>query len=243
MQRATFLSLLLTAPWAFSQAPPTPVPKKKVLLMTGGHGFERLPLLALFLANPAIELTEAAHEKDSATAWEREDLLSYDVIVLYDMMKEITPAQQARFAAVRARGIGLVVLHHALCAYQHWAEYEEIIGGRYPISDAQGSAPTEAVGYLHDVDFPVQILAPEHPTTAGLKEFPMHDEIYWGFRVSPAATPLLGTTHAKSGHVLAWTKQADQSKLVYLQLGHGPSAWADANYRQFLAQSIAWVAQ
>ena len=42
-------------------------------------------------------------------------------------------------------GIGLVVLHHALVSYQHWPEYERIIGGRYPESDGKSGVVTPAV--------------------------------------------------------------------------------------------------
>jgi type 1 glutamine amidotransferase len=116
------------------------------------------------------------------------------------------------------------------------------IGGRYAEADGKAGQVTEAVGYQHDVEIPVTLLTPHHPITAGLENFTLHDEIYWGFRMSPDVTPLLGTTQAKSGKVLAWAKQAGHSKLVYLQLGHGPSAWGNENYRKFLAQTIQWVA-
>lgn len=239
MNRSTFISLLALAPWLAAQSPDK---KLRVLLMTGGHAFERLPFLALFLANPAIELTEAAHEGKSATAWEREDLLTYDVIVLYDMMQSISEAGQKQFAAARAKGIGMVVLHHALVAYQKWPEYESIIGGCYPEADGQAGKVTEAVGYQHNVEIPVTVLNKTHPATAGLDNFTLTDEIYWGFRVGNDVTPLLGTTQEKSGKVLAWAKTAEKSRLVYLQLGHGPSAWSNENYRKFLAQAIHWVA-
>ncbi len=240
MKRPTFLSLLVAATWLPAQTPP---PKLRVLVMTGGHGFDRLPFLALFMGNPAIEFTEAVHEGKTATAWERKDLLTYDVIVLYDMMQTISEAGLKQFAAVRAKGIGLVVWHHALASYQKWAEYETIIGGRYPEADGQAGKVTETKGYQHDVEIPVTILDAKHPVVDGIENFTIKDEIYWGFRVGTEVTPLLGTTQEKSGKVLAWAKTTGKSKLVYLQLGHGPTAWTNENFRKILAQAITWVAQ
>ena len=220
-----------------------PQGKLKVLLITGGHGFEAGPFLKVFQDNPQITFTHAAHSGTNATVYEREDLLSYDVLVLYDMPKEITEAQKARFLSIFDKGIGLVVLHHALVSYQHWPEYERIIGGRYPESDGKSGAVTAQVGYQHDVEVPVHIVAKDHHITAGMKDFTIHDEIYWGFRVQPDVTPFITTTHPKSGKPLAWTRTEGKSRIVYLQLGHDHSAYENPDYRQLLARSITWVAR
>jgi type 1 glutamine amidotransferase len=90
---------------------------------------------------------------------------------------------------------------------------------------------------------PVVIVAKDHPITAGLKDFTIHDEIYWGYRVQPDVTPLITTTHPKSGKPLGWCRTEGKSRVVYLQLGHGPEAFNDANYRKLLAQSIRWTAK
>src|SRR6266446_1987180 len=101
--------------------------KIRTLIITGGQGFEKEAFFDVFKSNPPIAFTNAAQGKASADAYEREDLLSYDVVVLYDMPKNITDAQKAKFVSLFDRGIGLVVLHHALVSYQHWPEYERII--------------------------------------------------------------------------------------------------------------------
>ena len=197
----------------------------------------------MFKDNPAIVFTHAEHAQTNATVYEREDLLSFNVLVLYDMLKEISEAQKAGFLSLFDRGVGLVVLHHALVSYQHWPDYERIIGGRYPEADGKSGAVTDQVGYEHDVEVPVVIVAKEHPVTAGLKDFAIHDEIYWGFRVRPDVTPLISTTHPKSGKPLAWTRAQGKSRVVYIQLGHGPEAFENPNYRRLVSQSITWVAK
>src|SRR6185369_13481815 len=164
----------------------------------------------------------------------REDLLTYDAVVLYDMAKNITEAQKAKFLSLFDQGIGLVVLHHALVSYQHWPKYERIIGGRYPEEDGKSGAVTPDGGYEHDVEVPVVILARDHPITSGLSDFTIHDEIYWGYRIQSDVTPLLTTTHAKSGKPLAWTRTQGKSRVVYLQLGHDHWAYENANYRQLV---------
>ena len=102
---------------------------------------------------------------------------------------------------------------------------------------------TASVGYQHDVEVPVVIVAKNHPITEGVSDFTIKDEIYWGFRVGADVTPLITTTHPKSGKPLGWTRQEEKSRVVYLQLGHGPSAYENANYRRLLAQAIRWAAK
>lgn len=241
------IRLLLT--WAIltmlgaSQIPAADSPKLKVLVVTGGHGFEQEPFFKMFRDNPEIEFTAVVHSPTNSAAYERPDLLSYDAVVLYDMVKEISEAQKARFLSLFEKGVGLVVLHHALVSYQHWPDFERIIGGRYPEGDGKSGAVSEAVGYQHDVDVPVTIAAKDHPITAGLEEFTIHDEIYWGYRVQPDVTPLLTTTHPKSGKPLAWARNEGKSRVVYVQLGHDHLAYGNPHYRQLLARSIRWAAR
>lgn len=218
-------------------------PKTKVLLITGGHGFERDAFLKVFSENPRITVTHAEHGKGTANAFDRPDLYDYDAVVLYDMPKEINDAQKQRFIDLTQKGIGLVVLHHALVSYQHWPDYERIIGGRYPEEDGKSGVVSDQIGYKHDVDHTVKIVAKDHPITAGVSDFPIHDEIYWGFRTGQDITPLITTDNAKSGKPLGWTRTEGKSRVVYLQLGHGPEAYANPNYRKLVAQSIDYVAR
>ncbi len=221
-----------------------PAAKIKVLVVTGGHGFEQEPFFKIFQDNPEITFTHAEHAQANATVYERGDLSSYDVVVLYDMAKNITEEQKAKFLSLFDQGAGLVVLHHALVSYPDWPEYEKIIGGRYPEPDPnKPGTVTEKAGYQHDVEVPVVIVAKDHPITAGLKDFTIHDEIYWGYRVQPDVTPLITTTHAKSGKPLGWCRTQGKSRVVYLQLGHGPEAFNNENYRKLVAQSIHWTAK
>jgi len=217
--------------------------KLNVLVVTGGHGFEKEPFFKIFKDNPEITFTPATHGKTNATAFDRDDLLSYDVVVLYDMVKDISDSQKAKFLSLFNKGIGLVVLHHALVSYQHWPDYELIIGGRYPEEDGKSGVVTPEAGYQHDVEIPVTIVARDHPITEGLKDFTIHDEIYWGFRAQPDITPLLTTSHPKSGKPLAWCRSQGKSRVVYIQLGHDHSAYDDPNYRRLLANSIRWAAR
>ena len=237
---ALFLSTMV----AFTSVGAEEGARIKVLVVTGGHGFDQKPFFQMFADNSDITFTHGEHAKTNATVYERDELLTYNVVVLYDMPRYITGAQQAKFLALLDKGTGLVVLHHALVSYPDWPEFEKIIGGRYSEPDpTKPGTVTEAVGWKHDETVPVVIVAKEHPITANLKDFTIHDEIYWGYRVRPEVTPLITTTHPKSGKPLGWAHTYGKSRVVYLQLGHGPEAFNDENYRKLLKQSIRWTAK
>jgi type 1 glutamine amidotransferase len=239
----TIVALLMAMLFADGTAAAEGGAKIKTLVITGGHGFEKEPFLNMFRDNPEITVTHTTHSKTNASAYDRDDLLDYGVVVLYDMPQSITERQKDRLLSLFEKGIGLVVLHHALVSFQHWPDYEKIIGGRYPEADGQSGVVSTKVGYQHDVDIPLLIVATNHPVTAGIEDFVIHDEIYWGFSVQPDVTPLITTTQPKSGKPLGWARTEGKSRVVYLQPGHGPSAYDNPNYRRLLAQSIRWVAR
>ncbi len=57
-------------------------------------------------------------------------------------------------------------------------------------------------------------------------------------RVSADVTALLTTSHPKSSNPIGWARAEGKSRVVYLQLGHGPSAYADPNYRRLLGNAL-----
>lgn len=216
--------------------------RRRVLLLTGGHAFEREAFLDVFRADPELDVTHLEHASESADAWLRADLERFDAVVLYDMPREIDEAQKARFLSLFERGIGLLVLHHALVSFQRWPDYERIIGGRF-VDPGKGADPSLAAsGDEHDVAVPVEVAA-AHPVTAGVEPFTIQDEIYWSYPVGADVVPLLRTSHPKSGNPLAWARTEGLSRVVYLQLGHGISAYRHPAFRRLVANAIRHVAR
>jgi type 1 glutamine amidotransferase len=210
--------------------------KIKVLVLTGGHGFKAEPFFKMFADNPEITFTNAAQGK-SAEAYERDDLYSYDVVVLYDSPSNITEAQKARFLALFDKGIGVIVLHHAYLSYPMWDEYERIAGGKYVYQNEQMINGITSSTYKGNVDIPVTVAAKHHPVTAGLQDFVLRDELYSNMHMLNNSTPLL-----KNGDQwLAWYRTEKKSRVFGTILGHG--CYEDPNFRKLIAQSIRWTAR
>lgn len=214
-----------------------PPEKIKMLVVTGGHEFDPSKFFKLFDDNPDISYT-VAKETDKAEAWDRDDLLSYDVILLYDFQRELNDSQKAKFLALFDKGVGLIVLHHALLSYQNWPEYERIAGGKYLLDNETVDGKLyPASTYKGDVDIDVKVVDKQHPATAGLDDFILHDEIYRGVR-NGSDIHVLCTTE---GNPLAWARQEKNSRVFSTIVGHGP-AYDDAKFQKLLASGIRWSA-
>jgi len=99
-----------------ASAAETPGPLR-VLLITGGHGYETNEFPAGVRDNPEITFTHVVQPQ--AQAWLAADKASsWDVAVLYDMWQPIDEAGRANFVARLKEGKGLVVTHHAIANYQ-----------------------------------------------------------------------------------------------------------------------------
>lgn len=216
--------------------------KLRVLVVTGGHDFERQPFLALFAG--FTNMTCRVVEHPSADALFRPEATNqYDVVVCYDMWQPIDDAAKANFVNLTTSGTGVVILHHAIANYNEWDDYAELLGARYYLRPKTIAGVEKARSqYQHDVQIKVKIAAPNHPVTRGIQDFEIHDETYKGFDVASGVTPLLTTAEPLSGPVIGWAKQNGKSRWVFVQLGHDHFAYENPNYRQLLQQSICWVA-
>jgi type 1 glutamine amidotransferase len=208
----------------------------RVLIITGGHDFEREAFFDIFDNIPDVVYQELVHP-EANQIFDSNLIDNFDVLIFYDMVQEIDDTQKAAFIKVLKEGKGLVFLHHSLVSYQEWDEFEKIIGGRYVLTNINQDSST----YRHDVDVPVKIVDKNHPITKGMDDFVIHDEVYGNYKVLPSVQPLLQTTHPESGKIVGWTNSYAKSRIVYLQLGHDHYAYENPSYRRLIKQAAVWV--
>ena len=216
--------------------------KIRVLVVTGGHDFEKEPFFKLFKDNPDISYQAVEHPSVHALL-SLEAAKRWDVLVCYDMHQGIADEAKANFVARLKEGKGLVVLHHAIADYQAWPEYNAIIGARYYLAatNINGVAKLRSA-YKHGVDFKIHVADTQHPVTRGVKDFDIHDETYKFFDVAEEVHALLTTEEPLSNKVIAWAKTYEGARVVYLQCGHDHFAYENPAYVQILRQAIQWTA-
>lgn len=219
-----------------------PEQRIRVLIATGGHGFDRKGFFAMWDSFPAITYREVKQEK-SWEAMTPGNLEKCDVLVLYDMLQGITDEQKAAFEAFLERGGGLVALHHCIASHQKWLDYERIIGAKYFLKpEVREGRKLPASVAKHGADMRIQIADPKHSITRGMANFEIRDETYGGFLVDPKVHVLLTTDHPDNDKFVCWTRREGKARVVYLQLGHDNDAYANPNYRKVVERTVAWAA-
>lgn len=252
------------------------------LVAAKGHPYLRDPFMAMFDELPGIACT-LVEQPAAARLMNPDGMRGFDVLVLYDMpgldfAAPERPAYVAPDEAVRAGllalleegRVGVVALHHAIAGWPAWAEYAELLGGRflYRPGPLRGTMRPDS-GYRHEVTHEVSVLRPDHPIVAGLApRFRLTDELYLFEVFDDLVQPLLrsdhafvaenfystaaamagrmfsnaGWSHPPGSDLIGWIKRARRSPLVYLQPGDGPATYADPNYRRLVENAIRWAA-
>ena len=229
-----FVLLLSLGAWAEA--------KIKVAVVTGGHEFSEKPFLAIFEGNEGVECTHVVL-KDDSELFEDISAWPYQAIVLYNMTQKISEKRQQNLLKLLDRGVGLVVLHHAIADYSEWPEFRKIIGARYFLSDVTENGKTfPRSTYEHGVDYNIHVADPSHPITQGVSDFTVNDETYKGYLFEPDNHLLLTTDNPKCQKEVGWTRTYGKARVCFFQMGHGDSIFADANYRRLISQAILWTA-
>ena len=167
-------------------------------------------------------------------------------------------------------GRGAVAMHHAIAGWAAWPEWSEIIGGRFLYQPGEvRNRHVPDSGYRHDVRYRAKVVA-RHPLTEGLpSEFEIIDELYLAQIFEDSIEPLIraehdfvpsnfyssaaavagrmfdneGWDHAPGSNCVAWTKQARNANLAYLQFGDGPETYANPHVRKLISNALGFVSQ
>jgi type 1 glutamine amidotransferase len=214
----------------------------KVVVVTGGHGFEHAPFFEMFGKMDTIEYVEA-EQKDHSELFEDTSGWDYDVIVFYNMTQNISPKRRKNFIKLLSRGVGVVALHHTMGAYQQWPEFKKIIGTKYYLNETVEDGVTHGKGsFKHDLDIRVHLANKRHPITKGLGDFTIHDETYKNCWFDEKNRVLLTTDHPTSDKTIGWVRRYRKAKVCTIQLGHDSKAYANSDYRQLVERAILWTA-
>ena len=214
----------------------------KAVVLTGGHGFQQEPFLAMLKALDGVEATHVPL-KDHSEVFEDVSDWPYDTIVLYNMTQKISEKRRTNFLALLEKGVGLVVLHHAMAAWQEWPEFREIAGGQFILKATTiDGVQYGKSGWKEGLDYTVHVADPKHPDTRGVKDFEIHDETYCRYWVSPKAHVILTTDEKTSDKAIGWTHTYKGTLVCYLINGHDGKAYANPNYRRLVANAIRWTA-
>ena len=182
---------------------------QRLLVVTGGHPFERAPFVAVFDAIAPGGWTHA-EQPDAQRVLNSEACGDVDVIVFYDMpgitfthsdppvvMAVPSPSMVEGMRTLLDAGTGMVFLHHAVAGWPAWPEYADIMGARFHYQPAElHGVHYPDSGYRFDVTHRIEILDPTHPICAGLGSgFELTDELYCYPVLTGRVIALMRTTY------------------------------------------------
>jgi type 1 glutamine amidotransferase len=216
--------------------------KLKVVVVTGGHDFEREPFFKMLDSIEGITYTEAI-QKDQSELFEDISGWDYDVIVFYSMTQQISEKRRKNFLKLLEKGVGVVALHHTICSFQEWPEFKKIIGAKYYLKDTmEDGVMCKAGSYQHDIDMEISVVDKQHPITDGMSDFSIHDEGYKNCWFDQDNHVLLTTDHAASDKTVGWVRRYGNAKICTIQLGHDSKAYENRNYGLLVNRAILWTA-
>jgi uncharacterized protein len=228
---ATWMSAVAVLVGSASAQQKAETDKIRVLVTVGGHEYEEKSFDAMFAAMPDLQVTKAIMPKELGLLKPGLEK-TYDVLVRYDIVSNLTAQQKSAFVDLMQSGIGFVSLHHNLCVQKTWSEYKDIIG------------TTTDTTWKEGLDMRIFVVDKAHPVTRGVNNFVIRDETYNGYHISPNVHVLLRTDHPTNNpSEIAWTTRFGRSPVVYLMLGHDGQAYGNPNYRTLVCNAIHWTAK
>ncbi len=206
----------------------------RVQITTGGHPFD-LSFYSMFEGRNDLAVTVNPHP----SAFRRPLQKFVDVLVLYDLNDVTNEKEQQNIRQFLEAGGGLVVLHHALADNWQWKWwYESVVGGRF-LMGQDGEMPRSKA--KAPVVLEVRPVA-KHPVLDGVGPLKLDDEGYKGMYLSPQAKVLMETENPDNDKAVVWIGPWQKSRVVAIQVGHGPGAHRDPAYRRLVYNAILWAA-
>ena len=210
-----------------------------VLLVMGGHSYDTTEFFDMFRTMQRIEFDSVSHP-GAMDLLASDKIDAYDLLLFYDFIPAMKLQDSTVYLRLTRQGKPMLFLHHALCTFQEWDGYRQMVGGRYEMPGYQPDTTLRS-DYKHDIDLKIEVLDPDHPVTHGLEDFMIHDEGYSKIQVHSGIHPLLGTNHPDCSPLVGWVNSRDQSTIVYLMLGHDKQAYTNKSFQLLLYNSIQWL--
>ena len=213
----------------------------KVMVIVGGHAYDTTEFYDMFRTFESIEFDSVSHPR-AMQVLASDQVNSYDVLLFYDFLPGMPLKDSVVYLELSRKGVPLLFMHHALGNFQKWEGYTQFVGGKY-VMPGFGSDSSKLSDFAHDIELEVKILDPEHPISAGLSSFHIHDEGYSNIQLAKDIHPLFGTSHPQCAPLMGWTTQFQNSTVVYLMFGHDRLAYENESLHQILENSIHWLSE
>lgn len=165
---------------------------------------------------------------------------AYDAVVFYGMDRKVPSDDGPAFAGkpkaaierLVQQGQGIVIVHHALLAWEEWDLWNQLIG-----------FDVRHFKYKEGLNLNIEVSNDQHAITKGIQPFEIVDEGYILHGDYDGQGDLLLTVdHENAMKEVAWARQQGECHVFCLALGHDKQAWSNPGFREILAGGITWSA-
>lgn len=217
--------------------------KLRILLIVGGHGYDRDNLHAMLRDFP-----NATFEEISIP--EKQDMLKpglsndYDVLVFHDQsFFELTDEQKENLEKLFGEeGIPTVMLHHSLISHPDFPLFRELYGAQYLLKETEIDGRVfSGSSYLRPTDVKICIARRQHPITDGVQDFQINDEVFKNVYYNPHIDVLARVDHPEGDPPAIWTWQYKKSPVFGMIQGDAGGAFNDPNYRKLFYQGVNYI--
>jgi len=211
----------------------------RIAVVTGGHAFDVPNFYRLFRELPGLDAYPQHIEHFGSSPEAARD--AYDVVVFYGMERGGPPEKGPHYAGnpkaalerIVERGQGVVVLHHALLAWEKWDFWDRLTG----FNDRN-------FRYKEGLNLKIEVGDDKHAITQDLNGFEIVDEGYvLHGKHDGQGTVLLTTEHEDAMAEIAWAREQGKSRVFCLTLGHDKVAWENPGFRETLRRGVVWSAR
>jgi type 1 glutamine amidotransferase len=173
------------------------------------------------------------------------NLQYFDAIFFFGVREiDLTPEQRADLLSfVRDDGKGFVATHAGATAFFSWAEFGEMLGGRF---DEHPWGISEATVIVEDRDSPITRHLPASFAVTDehyqIKDY-SRKNVHVLARLDPAKLDLKAPlVHRTDGDfAVAWTKTYGKGRVFYSTLGHPRELWDEAWLQTMYFEAIKWT--
>ncbi len=213
---------------------------KRVLILLGGqwHDFDGFASAMQSLLEPHGLQTEATYDLDHLLLLEEN---RYDIVLSYTCLsprkegnnpsgpERLTDAQVSGLADWVRRGGGFLAAHAATVVGESDPALGELIGGVF-------------ISHPPQFAFTVYPMFGEHPITASIEAFTLHDEFYVETHTPDAQVHMVAFDRGLA-YPMAWSKLEGQGRVAHLAPGHSSEVWNLKPYQHLLLQTLDWLTQ
>ncbi len=211
---------------------------KKALMVWGGwDGHEPRECTARFEPFLEEQGLETTISDSLAVFADKENMLSYDLIVPCWTMGHLQPEEEAGLLEAVRAGAGIAGWHGGMGdAFRNNTNYQFMTGGQF----------VEHPGGI--IEYRVHIVSPEDPIMDGIQDFKMTSECYY-MHVDPSNEVLATTTVTGSPYPwvegcvmpVVWKRSFGKGRVFYSALGHVASDFDVQPCFDIMKRGMLWA--